>query len=210
MAGTIGFLSAAANIALQSILVKPKRAIGPFTAQVTLQETHSDVMELTDHPVEQGAAITDHAYIRPADLTIQCGWSNAPSPQNLIQSLTGAVTQTIAGVQSLITGNSASQVREIYEKLRVLQTQRIPFDVETAKRSYSNMLIRELSVTTNKETENSLIVTVTLRQVLIANTRTVQLSTPASAQAQPQKTQAPVNRGVQNLQPTSSYKGAGQ
>ena len=46
------------------------RAIGDFIAEVTVKEQHRDEMTITSHPVETGAAITDHAFKNPAQLTI--------------------------------------------------------------------------------------------------------------------------------------------
>ncbi|MDD1617191.1 MAG: hypothetical protein LUQ28_12065 [Methylococcaceae bacterium] len=41
------------------------RSIGGIIPDVVVEETHSDEMEITQHPVQQGAAISDHAYKKP-------------------------------------------------------------------------------------------------------------------------------------------------
>ena len=41
--------------------IVPRRSIGPFNATLTIEEVASDDLEITQHPVQQGAAITDHA-----------------------------------------------------------------------------------------------------------------------------------------------------
>ncbi|WP_368855305.1 phage baseplate protein, partial [Escherichia coli] len=44
--------------------------------------------------------------------------------------------------------------KETYQQILDLQSSRIPFDVVTGKRLYSNMLIRAIEVTTDRTSEN--------------------------------------------------------
>ena len=229
MSQITGFVSAALQIGLQSILIKPKRSIGPIVAQVTLQEVHTDTLEITDHPVEQGAAITDHAFKRPAELIITCAWSNSPggNGSSALQSaglaatvlgvqgassatvltgavgggLGGAIDQTSAGVQALLTGNSPNQVKGIYQQLLELQESRIPFDVVTGKRSYVNMLFRSLQVTTDKTSENALQVVANLRQIILVSTKPLTQSAPPEAQRFAGTTNPVTNFGTKVLGP---------
>jgi len=229
MSQITGFVAAALQIGLQSIMIKPKRSIGPIVAQVTLQEVHTDTLEITDHPVEQGAVISDHAFKRPAELIITCAWSNSPSGNgsnsllnaglgatvlgfqgaNSATVLTGAVSgalggaidQTAAGVQALLTGNSPDQVKGIYQKLLRLQEERIPFDVSTGKRYYTNMLVRSLQVTTDKTSENSLQVVANLRQVILVSTKPLTQSAPPEAQRFAGSTNPVTNFGTKVLGP---------
>ena len=50
---------------------------------------------------------------------------------------------------------------------------RVPFDVVTGKRVYTNMLVRAIEVTTDKTSENVLNCTLTLREVIITQTKNV-------------------------------------
>lgn len=189
------------QLGVQSVLFRPARRIGNFVAQVTVEETHMDELEITDHPVEQGARISDHAYLRPAEITIRAGWSNSPSVPGFFPGLGASVTGTIAGVADIISGNGLKQVREIYQKLLELQTSRIPFSVVTGKRTYNDMLFRSLRVETNKETENSLVMTAVLRQVIIVKTQVIKFDVPKENQKQPEVTQPPVAQGQKQLTP---------
>lgn len=198
-----GAVMAGVQLGLQSILIKPKRTIGPFAAQVTIRERHTDELDVVDHPVEQGAQITDHAYKRPPEVMIECAWSNSPRANGILGGLVGAVTGTIAGVQSIITGNSPDQVRDVYTKLRGLQDNAILIDVITGKRPYKDMLIKSMIVETDKETEHILSVTVTLRQVLLATVRVVTISAPKEAQADPQSTSPLIDKGTKQLSVTA-------
>lgn len=50
-----------------------------LVAQITIEEHHTDELQITDHPVESGAPITDHAFMHPREVRIRCAWSNSPS-----------------------------------------------------------------------------------------------------------------------------------
>lgn len=221
MASVVGFVLPAASIGLGSLLIRPKRrgffpfndegeALAPIVAQATVEEIHDDELEITDHPIEEGAVISDHAFMRPCEVVIRCMWSNSPSGQSgLISQAVGvgaalskavgvvaAVASTVQAAQSLTSGNSQDQVTAMYEKLRKLQSDRIPFDLFTGKRGYSNMLLKSLRVDTDEKTENALMVTAVCRQVIIVSTQTVSIK----AQANPAAT-----GGIKNLGATSLF-----
>lgn len=205
MSAALGIVAAAASISVDSIIVRPKRAIGPFVAQVTLEEIHEDEMDITEHPVEQGATISDHAFKRPARLRIKAMWSNSPSVRGFVDGVVDGLAATATGVQSLVTGNTESSIRDIYAKLLQLQEQAIPFDVFTGKRVYSNMLVRTLTQNTEPQTENALSVQFTLQQVIMVKTQTLSVAAPSVNQASPQQTQPVTNQGTKTLIPTARY-----
>lgn len=204
---TTPLLQIGIQLGLDVLLVKPRRGIGDLPiAQATLEEIHHDELEITDQPIEQGASITDHAFKRPAECIIRCGYSNSPGSSTLLGSIAGAVTGTLGGISSLLTGNSESQVKEIYQKFLQLQADRQPFDVYTGKRVYKDMLIKGLSTTTNKETENSLVLTVHLRQIIIVAAAISQsVSADAEDQSDPEDTDPTDDEGTQQLQEADSY-----
>lgn len=203
MASLMNALSFAAVVGLDAILVKPVRAIGPFTAQVTIREQHTDELEITEQPVDMGASITDHSYIKPAEVVIECGWSNSPRTGNsslggLVGSAVAAVN-TLASVAAIVAGNAPNQARDMYEKLLVLQRTRTAMDVYTGKRYYKDMLIKQLFVTTDKETENILMVRATLRQIIIVSAQTLTIASPLENQRFPGSTAPPSDRGFLSL-----------
>lgn len=211
-AAFIGFATAAAQYGLNSILVRPKRAIGPFVMQVVIEEHHVDELEITDHPVEQGAIISDHAYKRPAEVRIVGGWSDSPSIADLFKGIAAAPAATVDGVQSLISGNDVSQARAMYANMLSLQQERVTMDVYTGKRVYRDMLIKGLQTTTDKEHEHSVVLTIQMRQVIIVTTRLVTLAAPVSQQAEPESTGAVVEQGTRSPTPSTRYAtpGAGR
>lgn len=163
------------------ITIDPKRSIDSIVAHVTLEEVGTDELQITDHPVEQGAEITDHAYKKNPEVVIRCGWSNA--------SLAGVI-DSAKGLFSALTGGDAfgsDYVSGIYNQLLALQQSRQPFDVSTGKRIYPNMLMRSLTQTTDPTSEYTLMVTAVFRQVLIVNTAATTLP-PRDDQASPADT----------------------
>ena len=93
-----------------------------FGADVTIEELGMDDLEITENPVEQGAAITDHAFKKPARLRLRLGFSNS-SPQ---------------------AGGDPLYVQTVYNLFLILQGARVPFGLITGKRIYLNLLIASL------------------------------------------------------------------
>lgn len=198
-AGAVGILAAGAQLSLASLMIKPHRAIGAFTAHATVREDHTDSLQITEHPVEQGATIADHAYKLPAEVVIEAMWSNSPA------SGAGSGIASPQAYTSAFVGTGAGQVADIYAKLLELQESRILFDVYTGKRVYRNMLLRTLVQKTDKDTEFALRVTATCRQVVIAKTQTLTVPAPASAQTFPGSTAQTINQGAKALQPAPHF-----
>lgn len=227
-----GFVLPALTIGLGSIRLRPRRGfypvnggdvgpMQPLIAHATLEELHRDDLEITEHPVELGAPIADHAFKRPAEVIIRCGWSDSPpgSPglvgaalgvAGVVAPVVGAAIgglKTVTVAQSLLSGNAPKQARAIYAQLLELQNARIPFDVYTGKRVYKNMLFKTLGATTDAAHENSLLVTAVCRQVILVSTSTVKVPVNASAQGMPEKTSPIVNAGPKQLKPSALGSG---
>ena len=120
------------------------RNLGGVQFRVVVEEQHEDSLTITEHPVEQGAKVNDHAYVMPARLTIRAGMSD-------------------------MDGDGKS--RETYERLLELMRRREPFDIVTGKRLYENMLLESVSTTTDATTEKALLVTAECREVIIVRTQ---------------------------------------
>ena len=104
---------------------------------------------------------------------------------------------------STMMGYQPGQAIDMYNQLLDLQQSRILFDIYTGKRYYNNMLIRMLTVTTDKQTENVLMVTAACQQIIVVQTKLVQMpfrpdqvQTPASF--------APLDLGGNNIPPPST------
>lgn len=147
---------------LSVLFSQQKRRIGAIVPSVVISERHSDVLEITEHPVEKGAPINDHAFKRPAEVTMELGFAGGGSLLDLADT-----TRMFDMNTGLSMGTTP---RDIYQQLIELQNNRQPFDVTTGKRHYKNMLLRSLDVTTDNHSENVLMCVLTLREVIISQT----------------------------------------
>jgi hypothetical protein len=162
------------------LFVPQRRSIGGFPAQIVIEEVERDELTITEHPVEQGAPIADHAFKRPSEVTIRAGWS-----------------ATEAGDLSADGGG-------IYSILLRMQAALQPFNVFTGKRSYKDMLIASLVVETDEKSEFALMATITCRQIILVSTSTTSVSGSSSDAANhtdPQSTAPSSDSGTQ--QPVS-------
>jgi hypothetical protein len=186
----LGYFTAGSVVGFEAFRPSAGRRIGPFANYVMFEESHQDDLEITDHPIEQGAQVSDHAYKRPHELTMKIGWSDSGERKEVILAgvLDGfdALVSTSSLPQSSQLGRGVSQVAAIYDKLLTLQGARLPFDVYTGKRVYKDMLVKSLSTQTDNTSEHTLPITVVLRQVIRVSTTTLLFrSAPPSSQMRP-------------------------
>jgi hypothetical protein len=114
---------------------------------VWVEEQHQDQMMITEHPVENGAPVSDHAFPRPVDLTLRLGWK----------------------------GESLTEIQTLYSQLTGFKDARVLFDIMTGKRLYNNMLIQSIQVATDQRTAVVLMATVRCKQVILVGTDIVTL-----------------------------------
>jgi hypothetical protein len=169
--------------------------VGDLAPDVTVEEQLQDTVTITEHPVQQGAAITDHAFSNPSEVALRLAWTDSKGFLSAAASLVG------------LDGGATPSPDEAYQRLREMQAARQPITVVTTRRGYSNMLIRSLGVMTDDKTSNILAITVLLRQIIVVSTVTTSSTmAPASDQAEPQKTAPISNAG--NIQPKAVAQSA--
>lgn len=128
-----------------------------------IREGHVSELEVTDNPIETGAVVSDHAFMKPATLEFEGAvgdvWlygkdQNGNPVTDLFQSSTSRAAVAFA---------------------RLLGLQRIaePFSVQTGLKLYQNMVITSLSAEQDKDTAAILFFRAHLREVIRVSTRTV-------------------------------------
>lgn len=177
---TVGLIALRGGLNLNLLQI---RSIGGFIPDVTVEEQHSDELVITEHPVEKGAAIADHAYKRPVGVMIRAGWS----------------------ASSLAALGNINYPREIYEGLLTLQRAFTPFDVVTGKRMYSNMLLQRIFETTNEQFPSAILLNLELREVILTQTQTVSLPSAASMKS-PELNAPTQNLGTKNVAPATNFR----
>lgn len=162
-------------------LIYLKTNVAGYFFDAFLRVDHTSKLNITSHPVETGANISDHAFLEPAELVIEIGMSDT--------------------AKSLVNGQfSDGKSRSVtaFQVLKELQAQRIPLQIHTRLNTYKNMLIETISVPDDYRTLYGLKATVTFREVLIASTKTVKLS------ARPQVTDSTNMGNVEPVDPNQS------
>jgi hypothetical protein len=155
---------------------------GVIVADAVIEERSDDESVITENPVENGSVTNDHAYDLPQLLDLTYAWA-AGSPQ--------AQGQT-------------SFLNNMYAQFLTLKQGKVLLGVITGDRQYQNMLVKGLSRTKDKDTENVLLLRISLKQLLLTSTQTVTIA-PATQQSQPQNTMPTTNSGVVSLQPAPNY-----
>lgn len=173
---------------LDLIFLNTKKSIGKIEIMAVVEEVHNDELTITEHPVERGAPISDHAFKRPAEVTLKCGWTNAS-----FTALSGAIKESFLGGSM----SKSDYISSVYSQLLALQQSRELIDVVTSKRLYSNMLLQGLTVVTDPKTSEALMATATLREVIIVTTQATTLP-PRNQQADPSKTAEAIDGGTKS------------
>ena len=170
----------------------PFRAIGPqslggpagglfFVADVTEREEHHDQLFISEHPIEAGANISDHAYKRPAEVQLRLGWSN-----------------------SSYFNFDPWYINSVYLALLQFQADRAPFTLYTGKRVYQNMLLAGIVTETDSTSEWALRIEASLIQIFIVSTQTTTIDTNPNNQSNPQSSLPTTNSGTQTPLPATN------
>lgn len=151
---------------------------GSLFFDVVTQESHTKSNTITEHPVEDGADITDHVRPNLVELDIEGFISNTPvysadgtmsqitldipdppTPPTLngainligkaISGLLGGNTQTVANVMTL--GSAPNYVAQVESSLEELRTKAILVSVVCSSRTFENMLIESCEVQRDKD-----------------------------------------------------------
>lgn len=120
---------------------------------------HDSSLTITQHPVETGAAITDHAYVNPKRFSFQIG-----------------ITDSFSAAAQ---GNfPAAPTRSInaYNQLLNRQENRLPMRLVCKYGSYDNILIESLQANDDYTTTNAGKFTVNLVEIIRADVRLVKVT----------------------------------
>lgn len=124
-----------------------------FDAVIAAQ--HTTRRQITDHPVQWGAAISDHSYQLPAMLTLEIGMSDA---------MTSFDTTAYSA-----TGGQGKSVNAYQEFVQLQKTGRA-LVVDTHLKRYENMVIESISAPDNSKTTYSLRCSITFKEIFIGTT----------------------------------------
>lgn len=225
--------------------------LGVIQLDALQSESPEDALSITDHPVERGANVVDHARQEPTRISIEGMVSSIPnpridtdagfqtfeiaapamtapgtqtikieppktpldvSPNGLIQAGIGAIANAITGGPNLngtfsgvshqttetLKGQFYQQsaprdrVRDVYEALLKVQSDRQLVTVSTRDRDYFEMMIERVAKPRAVEDGGSAKFQIDLKQIRVAASRTVQAPKPTEVRGK-----GHVNKGAQ-------------
>lgn len=141
-------------------LLYSKTNIGGYFFDGVLSVNHQNDLEITENPVESGASISDHAYLKPRVLTMKVMVSDVH--------------------RSFIDGQFEGGYRRhvtAYDILCKLQSDRIPVSVCTKLKIYNNMLIQSIQASESEgDNYESLAASVVLKEIPVAQVKRVKIS----------------------------------
>lgn len=145
-------------------MVYVKSNIGGYFFDAVFRTEHQSRLKITQHPVQGGANISDHAYMEPEVVTMEIGMSDA-NPTPIFQQFTSSANKSVSA----------------FEALKLLQESRKPLDVSTRLKQYTNMLIESLVVPDDIKTATGLRASITLRRIIMVDVPKVQTSSRPQA-----------------------------
>lgn len=136
-------------------------SIDGFLIDATVSQSHDRSFQVTSHPVEAGADVTDHVRALPVRLTLDCVVSNAP-------------LEPVASAREIDTRPSD----DAHAHMKALQKR--PVTVETDLEVYQNMVLESLTEPVTAQTGDGLRFTAVFQQIeLVTNERaTVPVAVP--------------------------------
>lgn len=180
--------------------------LGWYVFDAVFEESHQSDLEVTDNPVETGVVVSDHAYMKPLQLTLSAGVSDTPLDGygGGYQVVDGALSGGKFDFWSRSAPNDkfasdSGRAKRAFELLTELQRKAEPFDVQTGLKLYQNMICTSIRTKQDKDTANVLVFEATLREVLIVNTRSVKYTPKAKKGATNRQTTPKQNAGEQQI-----------
>lgn len=138
-------------------MAQQRVSIGGLVFDAVLRTDHTSKLTATSHPIESGANIVDHAFIEPAEISIEIGMTDC---------------------------NGVGSSNKMFKSLQSLQNSRRQLTVVTRYKTYRNMLIMSMSVPDDYTTMNALKAILMLREIPVVGSQTVAIAERESGQKQ--------------------------
>jgi hypothetical protein len=165
---------------------KPAQA---YVFDAILRADHSQRLRITQHPVQTGANITDHAYREQPRVVLDIGMSDAMESYDP-DSWSSATSKSVSAYQTILD----------------LQKNRTLLSLKTRIDTYDNVLIETIQVPDNYKTMHGLRMTVTFLQNFFATVTSVSSSVVfgQDLSARPQTTASTAIGQLQTAAPTQA------
>ena len=163
--------------------------IGSIEIEVTLDESHNYINEVTDYPVEEGFNISDNVYQKPEEITLTGMYSDTPLTTNqdqFVESMKGAGENRMqSALESLLTIAGRSLPKQkgatgiVERQIEVLPLQYtvepLIIDVVTTLRVYTNMICTSLTIPVSRQTGKSIRFTIKFKKIRTVESKIVSI-----------------------------------
>lgn len=164
-----------------------------ITFDCMVQEQHDDAVTVTEHPVETGSNVADHAQREMASLRLEGIISDHPIVLNTPEPFTSPIPPSVPG------GSPDARAYQAYQEFLRLQQTYALLSVTTELRDYENMMITGIALTRDKTKRHILDIALTLREF-----RKATLSTTAAPEPVKAKHRGPNKGGDKNTDAPSN------
>lgn len=145
-----------------TVVIRPPRNHGArlsdgetrIVLDATVTEEHRISAEVSDHPLETGAVVSDHVRVRPVEVVL-----------TNVHTVTPTLESQLA----------PDRDREAWRTLRRLAEARVPLTVHTSLEVYRSMVITELSTSQSANVGQSIRPVIRLRQIQTASAELVEI-----------------------------------
>jgi hypothetical protein len=142
-----------------------------YVFDAILKVDHTTSIRATQHPVQNAANISDHAFPLPEVLTFEVGMSDVMD--NFFSGLQNGnpVKLGQASGKAVRWGTGDKKSISAYQGLKKLQSDRNPLSIFTRLNNYQNMLIEQMHAGDDVKTLHGLKCIVTMKQIFTAEVR---------------------------------------
>lgn len=188
-------------MALTLVIRNTKTTIDTLVLDASLSEKHGAEVEVTEHPVEEGADISDHRRVKPRQITIEGIVSNTPVPD----ASAPAVPVTAFGVTwlSRSTGDG-TRASDALDKLEKLVESDVLIDIVTSLTAYENMTLVNVDIPRDASSGQALKFTATFREIRFASNEVVGIQAVKNAKTTSAIPQADQHKKTPVLDPNQT------
>lgn len=160
---------------------------GTVSVDSCLDETHTLVSTITDHPVEEGFNVTDHSRPEPERVSLRCFVSNTPlSTEQVARSIRQGIvafTTSASDSRNLSVKGIDGRGRATFDQLERMRVNGELLKVVTTLRTYAKsdtegMMIESLTIPRTRTNYDGLEFTVNLKRIrIVRNASSTQKNT---------------------------------
>jgi hypothetical protein len=163
--------------------------IDTLVLDASISESHNSDVDVTEHAVEVGANIADHARVKSAQVTIEGVVSNTPinraQARRIVESF-GTTIET-SNPQDQLAGQPG-YAEQAFAQLELIRDTSKIIQIVTGIKTYTDMLLTNLSVPRNAQIGESLRFTATFKSVRLVKNQTTSQTVTSTPQGKKKTT----------------------